>query len=178
MMFPLELDFAPGRRPHSWLALVVCVAGIVAVLIALADLVDAREELALADARLLRLQQRQKLGQNLQRRGDTAAQTAVETPALRNIVTRLNMPWNGMLQELEQQADASVALLSIESQGQGRSLRLTGEARTMADVLAYVGRLGASPGIAAATLSGHEERASGAVRRVRFSLDVTWRPQQ
>jgi Tfp pilus assembly protein PilN len=55
---------------------------------------------------------------------------------------------------------------------------LTGEARTMADVLAYVGRLGASPGIAAATLSGHEERASGAVRRVRFSLDVTWRPQQ
>jgi Tfp pilus assembly protein PilN len=175
MMYPLNIDFVQRRPRSSWMALAVLGAGLALLAVALADHVDARDALAVADARLERLQARQKRDQALQRRGEPAVQVVAETPAVRNVVAQLNLPWDALLRELEQHADASVALISIESQGQGRSLRLTCEAESMVDVLAYVKRLGASPGIAAATLSGHEVRPSGAVQVVRFSLDVSWR---
>jgi Tfp pilus assembly protein PilN len=174
-MYPLNIDFVQRRRRSSWWALAVLGVGLAFLVVALADHIDARDALAVADARIERMQARQKRDRALQRRGEPAVQVLAETPAVRNGVARLNLPWDAILRELEQHADASIALISIESQGQGRSLRLTGEAKSMVDVLAYVGRLAASPGIAAATLSGHEVRPSGAVQVVRFSLDVSWR---
>ena len=97
-----------------------------------------------------------------------------DVKATERIVSQLNLPWNALLQELENLADPGIALLSIESQGQTRTLRLTGEAKTIGDVVAYVTRLRESPQVAAATLSGHEEKQAGAVEVIRFSLDVDW----
>ena len=79
-----------------------------------------------------------------------------------------------MLHEIELRADPAVALLSVEVQGQKRSLRLIGEAKEMADVVAYVTHLRESPWIKAAYLSGHEEKQEGAIRLIRFSMDATW----
>lgn len=177
MMYALNVNFVRTRRPVSWLALAALAAGLAAMAVMLVDHVEARDELALADARLEQVQRRQQQAQVVQRRGIPAAQAVVEAPVVRNILAQLHMPWNAMLRALENLADPSVALLSLESQAKGQSLRLTGEARSMTDVLAYVSRLDAAPGIGAATLSGHEERLAGAVRMVRFSVDVTWKPQ-
>ena len=93
---------------------------------------------------------------------------------MEHVVAQLRLPWDGLLREFENRADTSVALLSIESLGQSHTLRLTDEAKSMADVVTYTSRLRASPPIGTATLSGHEERLAGAIRVIRFSLDVTW----
>jgi Tfp pilus assembly protein PilN len=68
-----------------------------------------------------------------------------------------------------------VAILGVEAQGQAHSLRVTGEAREMADVVAYVRRLRKSPSIESANLSHHEEKQAGTVKVIRFSLDANWR---
>jgi Tfp pilus assembly protein PilN len=81
-----------------------------------------------------------------------------------------------VLQAIDAVADPTVPLLSVEAQGQTRTLRLTGEAKQMSDVVRLVGRLGASPLIDTATLSHHEERMAGTVKVIRFSLDLTWKP--
>jgi Tfp pilus assembly protein PilN len=67
-----------------------------------------------------------------------------------------------------------VALLGLEVQTEKRTLRLTGEAKSMDDVAAYVRRLRDSRRIAGATIASHEERLAGAVKVIRFSLEAGW----
>ncbi len=176
MIQPLDIDFIRRRRPVSLACVVLLLAGLVTVGVTLSDYLDARNDLERLEARQARMQRGQRQESLALRRAEPAAQPLAEIPTVDSIAARLRLPWDAMLQELERHADAPVALLSVESQGHGRGLRLTGEAKSMADVLAYVSRLGASPRIGSATLSGHEARMAGAVRVIRFSLDVTWSP--
>jgi len=169
----LDIDFLRARRRVSTFSVLLLLVGLVATVVTLSEYVDARDAYDRAELRQSREQRLAQRDSVIPRRtGATAAQT--EEPAVQAVVTRLRLPWDGMLAELERHADASVALLNIESQGLGNGLRLTGEARSMDAVVAYVGRLAAAPQVRAATLSGHEERLSGTVRVVRFSLDLTW----
>jgi Tfp pilus assembly protein PilN len=69
-----------------------------------------------------------------------------------------------------------VALLSID--GQAQRLRVVGEARDMDAVVAWLGGLRSSPWIAAADLSGHEQRLDGDIRVLRFSVDMRWKMPQ
>ena len=85
-----------------------------------------------------------------------------------------NWAFHGMRCEIESRSDPAVALLSVEAQGQSRTMRISGEAKTMADAVAYVGRLRESPRLTAVFLSGHDEKQAGAVTVVRFSLDAKW----
>jgi Tfp pilus assembly protein PilN len=91
------------------------------------------------------------------------------------VVTQLRLPWGAILHEIETRTGPDVALLNMEAQGPTRTLRLTGEAKTMTDVLAYLSRLRESGLIESANLTHHEEKQVGAVSIIRFSLDATWK---
>lgn len=174
MRHALDMDFVRRRRLASPLGLLLFAVGMMATGAVVVDYLDAGEELhrvKVQQARLLRQVQHDDAS-----RGRESAPTVVrdDVQAAERVVSQLNLPWNALLRELENLADPAVALLSIEGQGQARTLRMTGEAKTMADVAAYVSRLRGSSQIDAATLSGHEKRQAGAVEVIRFSLDVDW----
>lgn len=169
-MNALELDFARRRRRASPLGLLLLAAGAAAIGASALDYLDAREALARAEAQQARLARQAKAPPP--RAAKAPVRDEVQ-PALR-AVAQLRLPWDALLREIELLADPSVALLGIEGQGQARTLRLTGEAKTMADVVAYLGRLRDSPWIDAAHLSGHEERQAGSVKVIRFSLEASW----
>jgi len=90
------------------------------------------------------------------------------------VAEHLGLPWDAVLREIESRSDPAVALLSVEVQGQARTIRITGEAKTMADAVAYVSRLRESQVLTAVFLSGHDEKQADAVTVVRFSLDAKW----
>jgi Tfp pilus assembly protein PilN len=171
-MNPLGLNFVERRRyvsPLGWLLL----AGGAALAVVLAfDLRDAQTELE-----RVQLQQAR-----LSRPVATARAKSASKPAAREdvklierVASKLQLPWDAVLDEIDQLEDPAVAILGVEAQGQAHSLRLTGEAREMADVVAYVRRLRKSPSIESANLSHHEEKQAGAVKVIRFSLDANWR---
>lgn len=175
MKYALDIDFIEHRRFASPMSLLLFVVGVMAMGVVAVDYLDAHEELQRVEAQQVRLLRRVRHDAiPRQRENSPVAMAQTDAQSAERIVLQLNLPWDALLHELENLADPGIALLSIESQGQTRMLRLTGEAKTMDDVVAYVTRLRESPKIVAATLSGHEEKQAGAVAVIRFSLDVDW----
>ena len=167
-MQPLAINFVAAPRLGSaagWLLLAVGAAARAAVAL---DALDAREALARAEA------QRARLERQLRQPAPTGPGAGPAREAAARAVARLRLPWDALLREIERLADDSVALLSVEAQGQARSLRLAGEAKTMADAVAYLARLRESSLIEAAHLAGHEERQAGGVKVVRFTIEAGW----
>lgn len=180
-MRALDLDFAKRRRCASPFGLLLLVLGAAAVAAVAADYLAAAEELQLLEARQARLEQQTRQVRSqarysgaARRLADAGDQARTGEQAAERAIEQLRLPWDRVLREIEALTPPAVALLSIESQGQTRVLRLTGEARTMGDAVAYVGRLRASPWIDAVYLSSHEERPADAVKVIRFSLDAAW----
>ena len=67
-----------------------------------------------------------------------------------------------------------VALLAFEAQGASRQLRITAEAKTMAEVVVYVESLRLSPVAQSVVLGSHEVVTQDGVSVIRFSVDVGW----
>ena len=172
-MNPIAIDFA--KRPHraSWLGVALCVLGASVALVSAWSYMDAQADVDQAQARLARLQ-----------RTTAAPRPSATAPAVRKeedksftrVSTQLRRPWSGLLGEIESISLPAVALVSVESQGQTRSLRMSGEAKTMGDVVAYVNRLRELSLVESVYLSQHEEKQSGGASVIRFALDAVWRP--
>lgn len=167
-MQALELDFVRRRR-FAPLGLLLAAAGAAMFGAALLDHLDARESLARAEARQARLERQARAV-----RPATKAPAREARPPAERALAQLRLPWDALLREVELIGDPAVALLSFEGQGAARTLRLTGEAKGMADAVAYLERLRASPWIDAAHLTAHEERQSGSVKVLRFTVEANW----
>jgi len=170
----IDIDFArPGRRA-SVAALALLIAGLVAVGVLMAEYLEASDDLQRLETRQVRLLRAPRPEASAgQRQADTESARAREA-ALARMAVQLQLPWDGLFRILETATDPTVAVLSIDAQGPGRTLRMVCEARTMADVVAYVARLRTSALVRAATLSHHEEVPSGGTPMVRFSVDLAW----
>jgi Tfp pilus assembly protein PilN len=168
-MYSIGINFVQRRHPTSLLGLWLFAVGVVAVGAVAADYLEARKELEFVEMRQARLQTGPR------QRQDTPRATQDDEKAVVRAVAQLRTPWDAVLREIEKLGSPAVALLSVDGQGQSHTLRITGEAKAMTDVVAYVRRLRQSPLIEAANLSHHEERQAGAVNVIRFSLDASWR---
>lgn len=174
MKHALAIDFIEHRRFASPLGLLLFAVGVVTMGIVITDYGDAHEELQRVETQHARLLRQMRHDAVPRRQESSSSKVQTDAKTAERVFSQLNLPWNVLLRELENIADPDIALLSIESQGQARTLRLTGEAKTINDVVAYVTRLRESPQIVAATLSGHEEKQAGAIQVIRFSLDIDW----
>lgn len=170
-MQALNLNFMAHRRLGSPLGLLVLAAGMVAVSVVAIDYIEVRAELERVQLR----QTRQTKPDAPRQRTSASPATLDDAKAMARVSSQLRLPWDAVLREMELRVDPAVAILSVEGQGQTRTLRITGEAKTMADVGAYVNQLRQSSLIDTAYLSGHEEKQAGAVKVIRFSLDAVWR---
>lgn len=170
-MQALQIDFV--RRPPlasalGWLLLLCGVAGIAVVL---ADTLAAREQLRSAQDHLDR--------QTRQARAPAPRRSApVLAPERQRSADRasaaLQRPWGELLLALEAHTDSRVAVLALQGNGEDGSLRLSGEARSMKDVAAYLEQLRAQPALRGVVLSSHEGRSEAGVNLVRFTLDAQW----
>ncbi len=167
----LDINFTRRRRAASPLGWLLLVAGGLALGVVALDHQQAKVELQAVQERAQRQARELRPGPRRQV-APVSPETAV---AVARVGTALAQPWDGLLRELEAQRDPRVALLGIEAQAATRSLRMTGEARSMNDVVAYVNRLRRSALTQSAVLSTHEARREGEVDLIRFSLDLVWK---
>lgn len=170
----LAINFARSRRSVSLIGISLCLAAAAAVGAVALDYRDAREAFERAELRQARVMRAQRAAAVANAGVMPASAARADAPAVQRAATQLGLPWSRLLAELEVHADATISLLGIEGNGLARSARITGEAKTMDDVVAYIRHLRESPLISAAALSAHEEKMDGAVRLVRFTLDIAW----
>lgn len=170
-MHALNLNFMAHRRLGSPLGLLVLAAGIVAASIVAVDFVEGRAELDRVHMR----QARQSKPEAVRQRTSASPEMQDDAKAMGRVSSQLRLPWDAVLRDMELMVDPAVGILSVEGQGQTRTLRITGEAKAMVEVVAYVNHLRQSSLIETVYLSSHEEKQAGAVKIIRFSLDAVWR---
>ncbi len=90
----------------------------------------------------------------------------------------LAIPWSRLLAELEsasQDVASTVALLQVEPDPSKHQVRITAEARTLPDALAYLERLQKSSLLRFPMLDSHELRKDDPEHPIRVKLTAEWR---
>ncbi|MFZ5555545.1 MAG: PilN domain-containing protein [Pseudomonadota bacterium] len=100
--------------------------------------------------------------------------TRAEIQRANAVIDRIAVPWNALFRDLELAADGNVALLAVEPDAGKRSVKIDGEAKDLAAVLAYVARLEAAPALSGVLLASHALKDSGGQRPVAFSVTGQW----
>jgi hypothetical protein len=169
-MSPLGIDFVQRRPPASMLGWTLLVVGLLGVALVALDVAQAREELQST----LERSERQTRTAQARPRDVAPTQASAVVTANARVSASLAHPWGRLLKELEQLAEPGIALLSFEAQGASRQLRITAEAKTMAEVVVYVESLRLSPVARSVVLGSHEVVTQDGVSVIRFSVDVGW----
>jgi hypothetical protein len=169
---PVTLDFAAGPPRATLLGGLILCVGICAVVVASLEYHSVKAKRAGLELRLAAAQQRtSRIPADVAR----AAKFSEESTA---IARELGTPWTAVLADLEGASVAEaheVAVLSVEPDHEKHRVRISGEARTLPEVLGYLHRLQASRSLRYPMLDSHETVAEDKEHPVRFSMSADWR---
>lgn len=171
----LHLEFASARPPVSRLGMLMFVVAAGAVALAGVELFHVVAGNARLADTLAGIEARRSSIANVS--AHSARPDPVELGrrrALRLVSQKLNTPWGDLLESLESVPVPTVAVLSIEPSVAKRSLRITAEARSPQDMLAYLGALQREPGLSNAVLVSHQVQVQAPGTPVRFQVQANW----
>lgn len=95
--------------------------------------------------------------------------------AVNAAVLQLNLPWRGLHDAIQAATPAGIALLALEPDAKKSSVRITAEAKSSDDMIAYVARLQDVDWFSAVLLARHEINEQDPNRPIRFQVDAQWR---
>ncbi|HEX5394147.1 MAG TPA: PilN domain-containing protein [Rhodocyclaceae bacterium] len=165
-MSPLWLDYRrspPGHQRPGWLLLIVGLIIAVALSIYSAQLSG---ELDRHEQRVASLRRQ---AQRLQAIPAQAAETATPAETTAHSLQR----WESLFDSLEKSADDTVTLTGLDPGA--KEIAITGEAKDLASVAAYVQRLQGAPSLSRARLSEYEVIKDRPLRPVHFVVLADWR---
>src|SRR5262245_2430750 len=175
LMRALHLDFLHPAGPRFQVGVALLALGVVAAILVGWRYYSLARDVADLEARLADVKhlERRDMPRMRVSPGD-AKVLAQEVGRANAVLASLALPWDAMFGELEAAANTHVGLLAIHPEAGGRQVRLTGEARSFDELLAYMTRLEATPGFANVLLATHELKPGGAERPVVFTLLADW----
>lgn len=172
---PLHLDFAERSPPKPRWSMVLLGVGLLACATVALNYQAAAGDLAELESQRGSLERRVERLSAVGGGGTAAARFSAQAV---EAAQQLRRPWNALLSDLEAavgESSGSVALLSVEPEVTQRQLRITGEARQLADILAFVGRLGSAASLHQPTLTAHQSRQSEGVPVIAFTISAGWK---
>ncbi|MBY0443787.1 MAG: hypothetical protein K2Q15_01070 [Burkholderiales bacterium] len=173
-MKPMQLDFHRPPSSTPWLGLAIVVAAVIALLWVMTrlDISDqARQQL---DAREDEISWQRRRLDEAQNKEKKEAPTNAKVLAAHQAQQQAIGP---VLAVLEQTWLPTLAYTRIDLANNEHLLKLDLEAKTLADALALVDRLGSTKGVKTVSLSRHNMRVSDPFRPVQVNLDITWEPR-
>jgi Tfp pilus assembly protein PilN len=100
---------------------------------------------------------------------------AAQAAAVNAAVVQLNLPWRALHDAVQAGTPANIALLALEPDAKKNTVRITAEARSSDDMIAYVEKLQKVDWFSAVILARHEINEQDPNRPIRFQLDAQWR---
>lgn len=101
-------------------------------------------------------------------------QLRTEIKQANEILAQLGLPWEALFRDIESSAQHRVALLAIEPDASKHTVRITGEARDMNAMLAYIQFLQQKSSLRNVYLHSHQIDQQVAEKPVRFTIGATW----
>jgi hypothetical protein len=91
------------------------------------------------------------------------------------MIHQLNLPWNHLFNALEQMQNNDVVLISVVPNHSRQQIELSGEARNLSVIFAYIESLEALPMLEHVTLLKHQVIESHPYQPVEFSILAGWK---
>lgn len=181
-MRKMQIDFAPpsARRtlyrtpPAAWAALLagaaLCGAAAYAGYLTVA-------QLRAADARIARTQQARQPVAQARAEAPKAVIPEAQGKAVNAAIMQLNLPWRELQQSVAESTPKNIGLLALEPDPHKQALKITAEAKSADDMIAYIEQLKEQEFFAAAVLARHEIMDTDPNRPLRFQVEVQWGPR-
>lgn len=164
-MRPLRIDFARSAAAPAWLGW-----GLLAVSLATAALLAV--EFRAAQSELARLEDGAERLRARESRVSADPQAAralrEELQRARAVTEQLALPWGRLFLAVEGAAAKQVALIALQPESGQGVVRITAEARDLAQALEFVRRLSAMQQLRGVHLASHQVQNEDAQRAVRF----------
>lgn len=175
-MPPLELDYQPRRLSARGLALLL--AGLFAAVLAglaqqraAADLRHWQGELSRAQQTV---QRRSAARQHEERLGRSSQEFQQAVQAAGSVADDIRRPWGALFGALEAARSDDVALSSLEPDAARGMLRIAGEAKERAAILAYMNRLNGSKVLKNVVLLEDQLQTEKPEQPFRFLVAAEW----
>ena len=97
-----------------------------------------------------------------------------QAAAVNAAVLQLNLPWRALRDAVAAGTPANIALIALEPDPRRRSMKITAEAKSSDEMIAYVEQLKRQELFGAVALVRHEINELDPNRPIRFQLDAQW----
>lgn len=181
MTTKLDLEFI---KPHygviaewSWFGIVFFIIGCVITYVLLQALQKLEVQKTNVDTELTRENRVVQLANSKFSNNLKVSQSPISPKQIKDtqlVVNTLSMPWNELLNGVEKSSLDDVALLSLQPDGKKQQLVLTGEAKNLPAVLAYIDRLENQPMLEKAYLQKHGVSETDKEKPVQFTILAVW----
>jgi Tfp pilus assembly protein PilN len=179
-MNKVRIDFAPPslrravfRAPRAAWAMVF--AAIVLGLALLSPALKYRDKLAEHERELARAAARASAAAVVPAAAPLRAPVPeAQASAVNAAVMQLNLPWRGLHDAVQAATPAGIALLALEPDARKSTLRITAEAKSSDDMIAYVEKLQQEDWFGAVLLVRHEINQQDPNHPIRFQIDAAW----
>ena len=159
-------------RVSGWAMLAFGVASMVWVG-GMQESVDRRREDAKAKLELLQARDASETSSQADSEHDQEMQKQIQRANA--VIDRLALPWDNLFRSVESAQSRGMGLLALAPNPEDHTLRVSGEARTTDEVLAYVERLGAQAALSHVHLVSFDTVQREGVDVIEFVVGATWR---
>lgn len=159
-------------RTLGWMALLVSLVACIWLAERLAQAADHRSA---ALGHQARLAEQLRVARPSPSSAAVEVQTAADIERANAVIDRLTVPWEELFDAIESADARGLGLLSLIPNARARSVRLSGESRSVADVMAYADRMAAQAALSQVHLLSYTTTVRGDVPVVTFTLAGTWR---
>ncbi len=173
-MRALTIDFRKNVRATPWSGFAVLAAGLL-----VAGSIAAKYPATAYRVQNLETQvreaQRAMRSQDSGKRPPSELQKSLTEVRLANeVIAQLALPWDQLFNAVESARSKEMALLAIEPDAQKRRVKLTGEAKNLDSMLAYVRFLESQGPLLDVFLQSHQVEQNDPLKPVRFVVTATW----
>jgi Tfp pilus assembly protein PilN len=182
-MSRLAIDFAPRTARALWYRLPLAVMLLMALallLIAAAgvQMVSLQQQTAQVQQALALTGVRDRAPVERTRTAAAPVVTPAQAVVVNTAIKKLNVPWEELLDALEEAASPKVALLELRPDIVTRQLVAVAEAGNSDAMFAYVRKLQGQPMLTSVYLSSHQVSEQDRNKPIRFEFTATWREFQ
>ena len=181
MKAKLDLEFIQPRlsllAKWSWIGLVFFIIGCVSIFILMQALHKIESEITSIDIEIMRENRVVQQPNNQFRRKLTVSKSPISPKQVKEtqlVVNTLSMPWSELLNGIEEAGLEDVALLSLQPDSKKQQLVLTGEAKNLPAVLAYLDRIESQTMLEKVYLQKHGVSEADKDRPVQFTIVAIW----
>jgi len=183
-MRKVRIDFAPPglrrtwhRAPRGTWSLLLIVLALAGPLVSTTAQYRAlQREQALRQARTAQVEARAAAAARPPAPAPVRTAPPAQANAVNAAVQQLNLPWRGLYDAVQAATPSAIALLALEPDAKKSSVRITAEAKSSDDMIAYVEGLEHIEWFSAVLLARHEINEQDPNRPIRFQVDAQWRP--